>query len=480
MRIRLGLIIAAMSLPHVAQAQSTDTGLSRLLSDLILTGIRLPGGAAPGNPHAGHFTLGDPTFGGSQTASQADVATIRAIEAFGDRFKSQFANFPLGSSSGGFTFTFDEKTGTYTRGSNSFGPAFTERALTIGRGRWSAGFNYQHTSFDTFGDLDLSDGSVTFYLPHTDCCNAAAPPPSVLNPGFEGDLVEAALVVKATSDTFALMANYGVTDRWDVGVALPINRVDLEATVHATILRLSTTGTNPPVHTFADNGADQIRQDFLSTGSATGIGDVVLRSKYNIMSNGQTGIAAAIDLRLPTGNEDELLGLGTTQAKLYAIASTGNDRFGTHVNFGFTLSGTGDLDQDTIAYDPIGMSDEVNFAGGVEYVPHPRVTVIGDIIGRTLLDAGKVEPATKTFQFRAPAGATAADPLQTSTTNPITQQPYQQLELNPGNLNLVLGAVGAKVNVAPNLLLSGHVLFPLTKGGLRDRSSIVFGLDYAF
>ncbi len=340
------------------------------------------------------------------------------------------------------------------------------------------GFNYQHTSFDTFGDLDLGDGSVTFYLPHTDCCNAAIPPPSPLVPGFEGDLVEAALVLKATSDTFAFTANYGVTNRWDVGVAVPLNRVDLEATVHATIIRLSTTGTNPPVHTFAD-GSDQIRQDFSSSGSATGIGDLVLRSKYAFMSSGQTGIAAAVDLRLPTGDEENLLGLGTTQAKLYLIASTGNDRFGSHINFGYTVSGTGEL-QNTLEYEPIGMSDEWNYAGGVEYVPHPRVTVIGDIIGRTLLDAGKVEPATKTFQFLPAAGATTGPP-STSTTNPLTQQPYQQLELTVGeNLNLVLGAVGAKVNVGPNLLLSGHVLFPLTKGGLRDRASIALGLDYAF
>jgi hypothetical protein len=479
MGIRVWLMVAAMLMPHVAQAQSSDTGLSNLLADLILRGIQLPGGNAPGNPHAGHFTLGNPTLGGSQAASQADVATIRAIEAFSDRFKTQFANFPLGSSSGGFTFTFDEKTGAYTRASTSFGPAFAERALTIGKRRWSAGVNYQHSSFDTFGTLDLSDGALTFYLPHTDCCAAAAPPPSPLNPGFEGDLVEAALVLKATTDTLAIMVNYGVTTRWDVAIAVPLSRVDLEATVHATILRLSTLGSTPPVHTFSDTG-DQIERDFGRSGSAQGLGDLVLRSKYKLASSGQTGFAAAVDVRLPTGDEANLLGLGTTQAKLYAILSTGNDKFGSHVNVGYTFSGTGDLSGGTLAFQPIGISDEVNVTGGVEFVPSPKVTVVGDIIGRTLLDAGRVEPVTKTFQFRAPAGATGADPLLTSAANPVTAQPYQQLELRPGNMHLVLGTVGTKINVAPNLLLSGHVLFPITKGGLRDRASIVFGLDYAF
>ena len=479
MRIRLLVLVAAIVLPQVAQAQTNATGLAHLVENLILDGIHLPGGAAPGNPHAGHFTLGDPTFGGSQAASRSDVAAIQAVEAFSERFRNQFANFPLGSSTGGFTFTYDEKNGTYSRGSNSFGPAFTERARTIGKRKFSGGFMYQHSDFDTFGDRNLDDGTITFFLPHTDCCNPAAPPPSELNPGFEGDLVEAALTLKATSDTFAFMASYGVTDHLDIGIALPVSHVSIDATINATILRLST-ANEPTVHTFAEGGGDQIRAAFADNGSATGIGDLVLRSKYNFWSSGETAFAAAVDLRLPTGDADELLGIGTTQAKIYAIASAGNERFGSHFNFGFTISGTGDLEQSTLAFDPIGVSDEVNYAGGVEWVAHPRVTVIGDFIGRTLFDAGNVEAVTKTYQFRSPAGAAGTVPLTTSTTNPVTGQPYEQLELSPGNLNLVLAAVGAKVNVAPNLLLSGHVLFPLTKGGLRDTTTIAFGLDYAF
>lgn len=478
MRIRLLMFVAALLVPQVARAQADSTGLAHLVENLILDGIHLPGGAAPGNPHAGHFTLGDPTFGGSQATSRSDVAAIQAVEAFGDRFRAQFANFPLGSSTGGFTFTYDEKTGTYSRGSTSFGPAFTERARTIGKRRVSGGFMYQHSSFDTFGDRNLDDGSITFFLPHTDCCNAAAPPPSPLNPGFEGDLVEAALVLKASSDTFVFMGSYGITDRLDVGIAVPLSHVNVDATINATILRLST-AADPTVHTFTE-GQDQIRSTFVDSGSATGFGDIVLRSKYNFWSSGETAFAAAVDLRLPTGDADELLGIGTTQAKIYAIASAGNELFATHFNFGFTISGTGDLDQSTLVFDPIGVSDEVNYAGGIEYVPHPRVTLIGDFIGRTLFDAGNVEAVSKTYDFRAPAGAAGTAPLSTSTTNPVTGQPYEQLELSPGNLNWILGAVGAKFNVAPNLLLSGHVLFPITKGGLRDTMTVAFGLDYAF
>ena len=128
---------------------------SRAGSDLDC--ITLPGAWDPGSPHAGHFTLGNPTFGGSQGASRPDIPAIRAVEAFGDRLTTQFANFPLGSSTGGFTYSLNEQSGLYTRNTESFGPAFTERAATIGRKKFSLGVNYQHTSFDTFGGQDLQE-----------------------------------------------------------------------------------------------------------------------------------------------------------------------------------------------------------------------------------------------------------------------------------------------------------------------------------
>ena len=240
------LMGAALLVPSPLHAQSD--GLANLVSDLILKGITLPGADNPGRPHAGHFTLGNPTFGGSQGLSQPDVASIAAVEAFADRLRSQFANFPLGSSTGGFTFSFDAPSGVYTRNTESFGPAFTERAMTVGRRKLSLGFNYQHSSFDTFAGEDLRDGSISFYLPHTDCCSGAVPPPSPQIPGFESDVMQGDLVLQATTDTFAVFANYGVNDHLDVGVAVPFTRVDLEADIRAHILRLSSADSSR-VHT---------------------------------------------------------------------------------------------------------------------------------------------------------------------------------------------------------------------------------------
>lgn len=470
------LAVAVLMTPLPLQAQGSGD-LAHLVPDLILREIVLPPAGAPGVPHSGHFTLGNPTFGNSQANSKADVPAIRAVEAFGDRLRTQFANFPLGSSTGGFTYSFNEQSGIYTRNTESFGPAFTERAATIGRKKFSLGVNYQHTSFDTFGGQDLQDGSISFYLPHTDCCPDVATA-SELTPGFEGDLMQATLTLKATTDTVGVFANYGVTDRLDVGIALPITHVALDAEVHTTILRLSTAST-PTVHTFV-TGQNVTESSFDDADSATGIGDVVVRTKYNFLRAANTWMSLGVDVRLPSGDADNLLGLGTTQGKFFLIASSTNERISPHMNLGFTVSGEGEREK-VYEFEPLGVSDEFNYAGGVEIVANPKLTLLFDLVGRTLFKAGDIELETKTFQFRSPADATAPGPLQTSSTNPVTGQPYEQLGLREGkNLSLLLGAAGFKFNAGTNLLLNANILFPITDAGLRDRLTFAIGLDYAF
>jgi hypothetical protein len=443
--------------PRPCEAQ-----LATQVSDLVLNGITTAGGPNPGFSHAGHFMLG-----ASQGTAEADqIFAEQAIVTFNDRMKNQLTNFPLGSSSGGFTYTFDATTGAFARSSTSFGPAFTERAVTLGRGRFSVGMNYEHTTFSSFGGENLRNGAITFYLPHTDCC---AGPDTPFNPTFEGDWMQVALDVKAKADTFLFVASAGLTNRLDVGVAVPFTRVSLETIAHATILRLATGGTNPPIHTFVQ-GQDVISQDFSSSGTSAGVGDIVVRSKYSLYRTSRGGLAAAIDLKLPSGDSDNLLGIGTTQAKMYVIASTEAGMFSPHINVGYTASGAGDLTPQ-FGVPVTGVSDEVNYAGGTEFTPNPRVTLIGDLIGRTLRGAGTIAAETISLPF----GTGAA-----SSTNPLSGQPYRQLAWTPGNLNLVLGSAGVKYNPAGNVLLTGNVLFPLTSGGLKSKVSFVLGVDIAF
>ena len=314
---------------------------------------------------------------------------------------SQLSTFPLGSSSGGFTYTFDESLGTFRRASSSFGPAFAERATTIGRGKLNAGITYQHTPYETFEGQRLEDGSIKFYLRHQECCSPGTggggggggggagggsgptlqPNGTRLSPPFEGDLIEASLSMEATTDTVAFFGNYGLTDRWDVALAVPIVRVDLEASVRATIIRLATPGS-PLTHTFEAGNTQATERTFLEGGTATGLGDVLVRTRYRFLSFGGGGLAAAVDVRLPTGDQEQLLGAGT-QFKGFLIASGGAGRFAPHFNIGYTAV-NGEVGSSGLLAELGGTApipDEINYAMGMEFVAHPRVTIIGDVVG---------------------------------------------------------------------------------------------------
>jgi hypothetical protein len=360
---------------------------------------------------------------------------------------------------------------------------FAERAVTIGRGKLSVGATYQRTTYNRFEGQRLDDGSIKFYLRHEECCTPGAgggggggrgggagtiltPDGSRLTPSFEGDVIEAALSLEATTNTVAFSTNYGLTSRWDVGFTVPVVRVTLDAGVRATILRLATSAI-PQIHTFEVGNPAATERTLRQRGTATGLGDVLLRTKYRLANLAGGGVAAAVDVRLPTGDQANLLGSGT-QVKTFLIASTQTGRLAPHVNVGYTaVSGgvTGGPLLSGLGGDT-HLPDEVTYAAGVEFLADPRVTIAADILGRTLRGAGRLELSSKPFAYQ---GATAVETVFLDEFTPRT-----------GSLNLMLGTVGVKFNPFGNLLVSGSVLFPLNDAGLRSQLSTVVGVDYAF
>jgi hypothetical protein len=471
----IGLTVAWLLAPAPAFAQSeSEHHLSSLLPELILREIRLPTPTAPGLSHAAHFS--------PFTVAELQNPAVAIVSGFNRQMVVQLSTFPIGSSSGGFSYAFDPNLGTFRRSTSSFGPLFAERAATLGKGRMSAGFNYQHASYNRFEGSTLDDGSIKFYLRHQECCatgSGPAVPPffgveetpngTLLNPFFEGDLIEAALSLNVSTDVVSVFGNYGLTNRWDIGVAVPFVHVNMDASVQATIQRLATAAT-PLLHTFVA-GQNVPQQTFASSGSASGLGDIELRSKFRLMEfGGGGGLAAAADVRFPTGNEDDLLG-GSSQLKVFLVESGGNDRITQHINVGYTFSKGSDQ---TGAASDIGAAvsfpDEFSYAAGVEVVVQPRITVIGDLVGRTLRDAGRLSLVSKTFQFQPPG----------NPAPPIASMQFDEFEPRSGNLNLLYGTAGVKVNPTGNLLISASVLFPLSDAGLKNRLTTIVGMEYAF
>ena len=426
-RIATSLMLFALTLamPTVARAQS----LSELLVDLIQSDILLAPPPAGTPSHAAHFVPG---------ANQQIAPYF-----FNQQLVLQLATFPLGSPSGGFSYRFDPTLGTFQRATDSFGPMFAERAVTNGKGKLTVGANFQYSKYNSFNGLDLNSGDIKFFLRHS--------PSGGLF--FEGDLIQADLKLDLSSSTTTLFANYGIADRWDVAMAVPLQRVSMDTTVNATILRLST-GANSPIHTFVGGATTA---SFAKSGTAAGVGDILLRTKYRFTS-GSGGLAAALDVRVPSGDADNLLGTGATQTTVMLIGSATAGRLAPHFNVGYTASTEGKV---------VNVPDEFGYRFGTELIVKPTVTLSAELIGRTLRDSGRLEVVDSTYSFRNASLVT-----NTATLHEFVSQ--------PGNLNLASLALGGKVNVGGTLLLTGHVLVALTSAGVTARITPVIGFNYSF
>jgi hypothetical protein len=405
-RILVLSLLVSSPLPAFAQTSTTlpSTDLARVIYEAFLRETRINLGAG----------------GAAKTGQAANLALIMTAAISG-----QTSSFPLGSSAGGFTFSFDPSVGAFTRSSNSFGPLVSDRALTVGRKKANFGLSVQRATYDEFEGLDVTNGEVAFYTPF---------PPSLTG--------KDALFLDLSSTTVSVFANYGVSDRFDVGVVVPFVSTKLDADLQFTFR--SSTGAQ--AGTFEDH--------LIGGGSKSGVGDIVLRTKYRLADLRGGGVAAGVDFRVGTGDEKNLLGIPGNQVKIYGIVSGQAGKVSPHVNIGFTASSASDAAKDP-TYPLIEPSDEINLAFGADIAATSRVTIAGDIISRTLRDYPKLELAGPS--------------------------PFQELSLSGfGNVNLPLASIGAKVNAARNLLIGVNVLFPLNDTGLRDKFTPSFGFDYSF
>lgn len=255
---------------------------------------------------------------------------------------TELTTMPLSSSSGGFTYHFNPTIGTVERASESFGPFFTERSLTIGSGGVSVGGQAQIARFTHLDGYDLRDG--TFVTTANQFRDESQP--------FDVETLRLAI----DSATITVFGNVGLLDRVDLGVAVPFVRLSLEGS---------------RINVYRGGTFLQAR----ATGAASGFGDVALRGKVRLLGDGGSGLAVIEEVRLPTGREEDLLGAGTTSFRTVLIASSEPGRVAAHGNLGATVG---------------GLFDEINYRGAVTVSALPQLTVVGELLGRRIADIGRI------------------------------------------------------------------------------------------
>jgi len=307
--------------------------------------------------------------GGPFAAAHAAHFTDESLEAF------TLLNSAIASSSGQFAFnstftgiTFDVATGVPVETQDSLGPLLAESATTLGKGKIDLAFGVSRFKYDRIDGQRLDNFVLDF--PHEDCCSFQGgiqrPPPDGVISGFETDLVRVTLDIELEYDVFALFANYGLTDRWDVGIVVPVIRVDASARAHAEVVPVS--GAQG-IHSFF--GQDEL-QNSATDGSKTGIGDVVVRTKYNFLRDAGNApdLSLLAQVTAATGDEENLLGTGETRYKAGLVASKRYGAFGPHLNVAYETS-TGE-----------DFLDNVTYAAGFDVRMSPKFTAGLDLLGR--------------------------------------------------------------------------------------------------
>lgn len=441
--LRLCLAVAVAGAPSLASAQESG-GLSGLLLRFFSPANPVILSPPPENiRHEAHYL--------SQPNAQATLSALNRVIA------AQISTFPLASSASAFTFEFDPALGIFERNTETFGPVFAERALTAGKGRFSLGVSGFEARYNRFEGQQIRERDLSLYLTHLDIRGDG----TTTDFWFEGDIIRADLSVDIRNRTNVLVANYGVTDNFDLGVALPFVDLEVDATIFAEVEDLAT-GPDPFfVHTFSAAGDKS--STYREQGSASGLGDMVVRGKWNFKRSDSVNLAAAFDVRLPTGDEEDLLGSGATQAKLYAIASRDVGRFTPRASLGYTFSSDGS--------DVIGdLPNELNYAAGFDIGVHPKASLAVDFVGRTQLDAERVVEVEQTFQYT----------LRTDPTIRQTTRTTPDLDAERSARNILYLSTGLKVNPFGRVLIVGNVLFSLNDSGLQDTVTPYIGLDYTF
>jgi hypothetical protein len=346
-------------------------------------------------------------------------------------------NLPFTAASSGVAFTFEG--GVPVPVPISPGPIFAERAETLGRGRAFVSATLNGIAFDNVRGVPLSN--LNFSFAHQNVGNAAMGDPS-----FENDVIEVATDLKLSLLVTSIVGTYGLTDRIDIGVALPIVRASLSGTSEAEVNQFS----DPSPHSFGTQGNPTPMASASAEGSALGLGDIALRMKVNVFQTPQNSFSIVGDVRLPTGNEDDFLGSGATIVRVFGVASARYGDFTPHVNAAYLH--TNAVDQNNRFLGALGFDQLVS----------PQFTIFGELLA-------SVENGESRLRLPEPVVYTAPAPRTLELT-----------EIPDRKDNFFDASFGAKYSAGNDLRILANVLFPLAKAGVRPTMLWTLGLERTF
>jgi hypothetical protein len=344
---------------------------------------------------------------------------------------SRGTDFPATATTPGFVYRYNPEVGVYERSSASLGPAFLERADTVGKGRFDVGLSYLFAHFNEIDGEDLDGFSEGVLFENLGVLDAA----TVTFDEFD-----------LTTNAFYFSSTYGVTDRWDVNVLVPVFYTGLDVQQTAQTLAF---GTLPP--TAGDD-------------TALGPGDLQLRTKYLFLESGQLKMAAGLGLRIPTGNEEDFQGIGDYTVTPSVVVSWVPGPVDLHASLGVETDAS-DLQQSRATY-----------GAGISLGVIERLTANLDVIGNSQFTDDEIS----TFVAASPAAVGVGAGVLGPNVRLKPRAGGTEVITTLDRLDVVDVAVGLKANVVGSAVVFGSAIFPLTSQGVRATVIPAGGIEVSF
>lgn len=431
--VSLLLCVVLSASAALAQSTLTQTANGGKLSLLVPNVFGVGGLTLPNPFHSAHF---DASQGANFTPVNTSIGT-------------QLSLLPIASPASGFVYSFDKSLGVMTQSNESFGPVLSERSETIGRRKLFLGFTFQHFGFDSIDGLDVHNFPAVF--------NHVVLPG---DPAFEKDYITTTNNVDLKINQATWFATFGLTNRLDVSIAIPLVNADMKVTTAAHINRIA-----PPdpvfgqAHYFDVNDKNgSLDKTFINSSSATGIGDVVFRVKGTVWKGERAGVAAGLDIRTPTGDANNFLGTGAVGVKPFVAASY-RARVSPHLNLGWEWNGDSVLAGDPTKGTKAKMPNNFSYVAGVDIGIVKRLTAVFDLVGQEVFDSPTVV---------------------NSTFTDANGKSVPKIAFAKDSVSLTSAAIGAKFSPVNKLLITGNLLVKLNDGGLRTAVVPLVGVSYTF
>jgi hypothetical protein len=373
---------------------------------------------------------------------------------------------PLAAPVSGFVLGFDKKLGIPIEENQNLGSVLTERGNTVGRHKVFVGFTYQRFVFQTIDGNKLSHLPSAYFIQNV-------PGTSTKEFGISTNSLGANL------SQYTGIVAFGLTDRIDISLTVPYERVSLSA------------GNSNVQQAFVAAGGtttvSAVQNGQAVAGAAHGFGDLLFNMKGTVFNGEKSKLALGLEARFPTGDEFNLLGTGAYGVKPYVVFSR-LGRITPHVNVGYQWNDFSDLYINKCHFDltctanssslpTLRLPDSIDYSAGADVGIVKRLTFVGDFVGQHYFNAPRVTaavPSSTVLPFLPipnPSGSSDITRFNNSTT----------VGVNTGSIDVNNVALGLKVNPVGRLIVSVNALIRLDSGGLRpDRFVPLVGVSYRF